>query len=293
MESTDYGAIARSAGLERVGSRPPLLTYIGQVWQRRAFAMTLAQYRIRAANEQNRLGLAWVVIRPLLNAVVYGLIFGVVLKTANNGPGLPNFIPYLIVGVFIFEFFSDSFADGSKAITRNAQLVSSLSFPRILLPISMVLQSLFELIPMIAVMLAIVLIAGEPVTFAWLMLVPILALFTLFNAGVAFIAARLTVHFRDFSQIVPFITRLMFYTTGIFFSVETYLTDPNLKHGETLLFLVRLNPVHDYIALARGALVEYSPVVSMHWIVAIVGAFAFFIFGFIYFWKAEEQYGRD
>jgi teichoic acid transport system permease protein len=291
VEETDFGAIARSAGLERVGSRPPLLTYIKQVWERRAFALTLAQYRIRAANEQNRLGLAWVVIRPLLNAVVYGVIFGVVLQTAKGGPTDPAFIPFLIVGVFMFEFFSDSFSDGSKSITRNAQLVSSLSFPRILLPISMVLQSLFELIPMMAVMLAIVLISGEPVTFAWLMLIPILALFTLFNAGVAFIAARLTVHFRDFSQIVPFITRLMFYTTGIFFSVEEYLS--KLKDGELLLFIVRLNPVHDYIALARGMLVEYSVVDPMHWIVAIVGAFAFFIFGFIYFWKAEEQYGRD
>jgi teichoic acid transport system permease protein len=290
VEETDFGAIARSAGLERVGSRPPLLTYIKQVWERRAFALTLAQYRIQSANEQNRLGLAWVVIRPILNAVVYGLIFGVLLKTAPDpalGP-VPQFIPYLIVGVFIFEYFSDAFSDGSKSIVRNAQLVKSLSFPRILLPIASVLQSLFELLPMIVVMLGIVLLSGEPVTAAWLMVIPILALMTLFNAGVAFIAARLTVHFQDFSQIVPFITRLMFYGTGIFFSLEQFL-----KPYPTILFIARLNPVHDYIALARGVLVRNSEIVPLHWIVAIVGAFVVFIAGFIYFWKAEEQYGRD
>jgi teichoic acid transport system permease protein len=288
VENTDYGAIARSAGLERVGSRPSLLSYIKQAWQRREFAVALAQYRIQAANEQNRLGLAWVVIRPILSATIYGIIFGFVLKTATTGPGQPNFIPFLIVGVFLFEFFSDSFSDGAKSITKYTQLVKSLSFPRILLPVASVLQSLFELVPMVFVMLLIVVVAGEPITWAWFMLIPILILLALFNSGIAFISARITVHFRDFSQIVPFITRLMFYTTGVFFSVEEMLA----KYPE-LVFIARLNPVHDYIALARGVLVENSVVVPMHWIVAIIAAFGVFIFGFIYFWRAEEQYGRD
>ena len=289
MESTDYGAIARSAGLERVGSRPSFFRYVKYVWERRQFALTLAQFRIQSANEQNRLGLAWVIIRPILTAVVYGVIFGVVLQTAPKAPGAPAFIPFLIVGVFIFEFFSDAFTDGSKSIIRSAQLVKSLSFPRILLPIAVVAQGFFELIPILAVMLAIVLLAGETISVAWLMLIPILMLMTLFNLGVAFIAARITVHFRDFTQIVPFITRLFFYSTGIFISLEEYLVDK----PEWMLFVARLNPVHDYIALARGVLIENSPIVPMHWIVAIVGAVVFFIFGFIYFWKAEEQYGRD
>jgi len=289
VESTDYGAIARSAGLERVGSRPSFFRYVKYVWERRQFALTLAQFRIQSANEQNRLGLAWVIIRPILTAVVYGVIFGVVLKTAPKAPDAPAFIPFLIVGVFIFEFFSDAFTDGSKSIIRSAQLVKSLSFPRILLPIAVVAQGFFELIPILAVMLAIVLLAGETISVAWLMLIPILMLMTLFNLGVAFIAARITVHFRDFTQIVPFITRLFFYSTGIFFSLEEYLVDK----PEWMLFVARLNPVHDYIALARGVLIENSPIVPMHWIVAIVGAVVFFVFGFIYFWKAEEQYGRD
>jgi len=287
VDDTDYGAIARSAGLERVGSRPPLLTYIAQTWERRAFAVTLARYRIEAANQQNRLGLAWVVIRPLLNAIVYGVIFGVVLQTAKN-IGAPAFIPYLIVGVFIFEYFSDSFSDGSKSITSNSQLVKSLSFPRILLPIASILQSLFELLPMLVVMVVILLLAGEPLTLSWLLVIPILGLMTLFNAGVAFIAARLTVHFRDFSQIVPFITRIMFYSTGIFFSLDQQLA----KYPE-LLFIARLNPVHDFIALVRGATIEFSPIEPIFWVVALVGSVAFFVFGFIFFWRAEEEYGRD
>jgi teichoic acid transport system permease protein len=285
VEETDYGAIARSAGLTRVGSRPTLSSYISETWQRRAFAVTLARYRIEAANQQNRLGLAWVVIRPLLNAVVYGVIFGIIL-TDSTRPA--NFIPFLVVGVFIFEFFSDAFLDGAKSITSNAQLVKSLSFPRILLPIASVIQSVLELVPMLVVMIGIVLISGEPVTANWLLAIPILALMTLFNAGVAFIAARLTVHFRDFTQIVPFITRILFYASGIFFSIDLVLADQ-----PAILAIAQLNPVHDFIALIRGAFVSGSIVYPFYWTVVGVSAVVVFVFGFIYFWRAEEQYGRD
>ncbi|MDM4762728.1 ABC transporter permease [Galbitalea sp. SE-J8] len=286
MDVTDYASLARDAGLARVGARPHLFAYLAEAWSRRAFAVTLASYRIRAANEENRLGLAWVVLGPLLNAVVYGVIFGVFLHTApNNGPA---FIPYLIVGVFIFAFFSDSFSDGAKSVIANAALVKSLSFPRILLPLSSVLQSLFEVIPMVVLMLAIVAVFGEPVTVAWLAVIPVLVLMTMFNTGVALIAARITTHFRDFRQFIQFITRIMFYTTGVFFSLEQYLQgDP------ALLFIARLNPVHDYIALIRWATVLHSPFDPIFWIIGSVGAVAFFVFGIVYFWAGEETYGRD
>ncbi|CAN5285035.1 ABC transporter permease [soil metagenome] len=283
MNETDYGEIARAAGLAKVGGRPPLGEYIRDAWRRRDFAITLAQYRIRANNEENRLGLAWVVLKPLLNAIVYGVIFGIVLQTSK---GVHNYIAFLIVGVFIFEFFSDALSDGSKSVVSNAQLVRSLAFPRILLPVAYVLQSLFELIPMIVVMFAIVLISGETPSFRWLMIIPVLVMMSFFNAGIAFIVARITVHLRDFAQIVQFVTRLFFYSTGVFFPLENFLK------GD-LLFVARLNPVHDYIALSRWALIDNSPTSPMFWYVGIVAAIVFFIGGLIFFWWAEEEYGRD
>lgn len=277
--------MARANGLARIGARPSLGSYLREAWNRRAFAITLARYRIEAKNGQNRLGLAWVVLRPLINATVYGVVFGIVLAS-NTRPD--NFIPFLVVGVFMFEFFSKSFSDGAKSITSNAQLVRSLSFPRILLPLSTVMQQILELIPMLLVMFIIVIVFGEPITWNWFILVPALLLMTMFNTGIALISARLTVHIRDVTQIIPFVTRIMFYTTGIFFSVEKVLADQPI-----LLTIARLNPVHDYIALIRYAVVTGSPMDSIYWIAGSIGAFAFLIFGVIFFWHAEEQYGRD
>lgn len=284
MTDTDYAALAREHGLKRVGARPPLHHYIRETWQRRAFAFTLARYRLEARNGQNRLGLAWVVLRPLINAAVYGVVFGLILAR-DSRPA--NFIPFLVVGVFIFEFFSKSLSEGAKSIANNAQLVRSLSFPRVLLPISIVIQQILELVPMVVVMLIIVLVFGEPITLNWLLLVPVLAIMALFNFGVAFIAARLTVHLRDLTQILPFVTRIMFYSTGIFYSIDKVLKD------SPLLLVAQLNPVHDFIALVRFSVVSGTVIQPWFWLVIVASSLVFAVGGFIFFWLAEEQYGRD
>jgi teichoic acid transport system permease protein len=277
--------IAKRFGLPRVGVRPPLGRYLVEAWRRRAFAATLAGYRIQSENERNRFGLAWVVIKPLLNALVYGLVFGLILPSDTRPD---NFIPYLLVGVFIFEFFSASLSDGSKAITSNARLVQSLSFPRILLAFAVVLEQIFRLIPIVVVLLLLLLLFGETPSWTWLLLVPILMVMAVFNAGVAMIAARMSVHFRDIQQVIPFGTRLIFYTSSIFFSVDLIFAE-----RPTLLAIAHANPVYEFIALCREVLIAGPPVPPQLWWWAALWTVGVFLFGLVFFWYAEERYGRE
>jgi teichoic acid transport system permease protein len=277
--------LAKRFGLPRVGVRPPLGRYLVEAWHRRAFAATLATYRIQSENERNRLGLAWVVIRPLLNALVYGLVFGLILSSDTRPD---NFIPYLLVGVFVFEFFSASLSDGSKAITSNAKLVQSLSFPRILLPFAVILEQIFRLIPIIVLLLILLVLFGEPPRWSWLLIVPILLVMAVFNAGVAMIAARMSVHFRDIQQVIPFGTRLVFYTSSIFFSVDLIFAN-----RPALLAIAHANPVYEFIALSRDVLIEGPPVPPHLWWWAALWTVGLFLFGVVFFWYAEERYGRE
>lgn len=285
MTDIDYDKIAADAGLERVGARPPLSKYLAELWTRRHFAYTLAGYRIRATMSENRLGLGWIVLRPVMTAVIFGTIFGVILK-ADSRP--TNFIPFLVTGVFVFEFFSSSFSKGAKAITSNAALVRSLSFPRMLLPLASVIQQVFELFPVIAVMGIIVVLSGEPITWNWLLVPAILAIMTMFNLGVALISARLTVHLRDVTQIIPMITRILFYSSGIFYSIDLVLADK-----PEILRLVPLNPVYDFIALIRAQMVTGNEAHLSEWVIASGAAVLTLFVGVIFFWRAEERYGRD
>lgn len=294
MTEYDYAAIARDAGLPRVGARPPLREYLTEMWHRRHFAATLSRFRIESSLAQNRLGLAWVVLNPLLQAGLYGLIFGVIMPSSSRPEG---FLPFLVTGFFIFTFFSQSFGQGAKSITGNASLVRSLSFPRMLLPISAVLQQLYQLVPMLGVLLVILLGFGEFPRWSWLLAIPVLILMTMFNLGVAFIAARLTVHIRDVTQIIPLITRVLFYLTGIFYSLELVLAGKN----PALLTIAHINPVYSYVALVRNALLgpavdkdgNVVPYPDILWATAGISAVVFLVVGFIFFWKAEERYGHE
>jgi teichoic acid transport system permease protein len=287
---------AAAAGLVQLGGRPPLLAYIRELWNRRAFAFELARSRFRAQNEANRLGAAWVILTPLINAAVYGFVFGILLPSKSRPQ---HFLPFLVVGVFTFAFFSGCFSDGAKSIIGNRGLVRTLHFPRAVLPIASVLQKLLELAAMTFVMCVIVLLSGEPPSLRWLRIFPAFFLMALFCSGVAFFAARMTIHVQDIAQLIPFITRLIFYVSGIFFAVGHKFSG----RGE-LTVLLKGNPLNVYITLIRDSVLTRDRIVNgkpaegiaagMHtWEMGAVWGVILFVTGFIFFWRAEGLYGRD
>ena len=268
-----------------MGARPPLKHYLVEVWQRRQFIYLLARYRIEAENQRNTFGMGWVLLTPLLNAAVYGLIFGVLL--AGSRP--PNFVSFLIIGVFLFQFFQGSFTSGAKAITSNNALVQSLNFPRMSLPLSAVMQRFLAFVPTLGIMAVIVMMTGQKPQWQWLAMAPLVVLFFIFNAGLAMITARLTVHFRDLSEFLPVITRLIFYTTGIFFSF-----DVRFKDHPTVLKIVDFQPIHEFLDLGRTLMLSGPgyDVKEIYWLYATIWSIAIFAAGVTFFWAAEERYGR-
>lgn len=281
---TDTAASVEENGLHKVGARLPLWTYLRETWDRRDFMWTMALYRLQSENERNRLGMGWVLLRPMLNALIYGLIFGLIL--GDNRPH--NFVPYLLTGVFIFDFFTNSMLAGGRSIINNFQLVRSLSFPRLVLPISVILQQFLTFLPAVGMMLVLSVAFGSPPTLKWFLLIPLVLLFALFNMGVALVMARLTVHFRDLSQFVPYINRILFYTAGVFFDPAQVLAPyPHLRA------VFEWYPLHHVLALGRGILVEGYSIDPAYWIRLSVWAVGLCVAGVVYFWAAEERYGRD
>jgi len=283
MSLAEYAA---REGLHKVGGRPPLGRYLRDVWRRRRFIYSLARFRIEAENGQNRLGMGWVVLKPILNAAVYGTIFGILLG-ARNRPD--QFVLFLVIGVFFFEYFSSCFTSGAKSITKNTHLVQSLSFPRMSLPLALVTQRLLQFVPMLVIMIALVLAFGNAPRWDWLLLIPLLGLFSVFNVGLTLITARLTVHFRDLTQLLPFVARFFFYTSGTFFSVEK-----RFGHNDTIMAIADVQPIHEFMELARSVLLTGPEYVidSRYWLFTAAWAFSVLVIGTIYFWAAEERYGR-
>lgn len=276
-------AVPSTAGLTELGTRPPLGGYLADTWRLRAFAFRLAGSRLISGLLPNRLGVLWIVLKPLSLAIVYGTVFHFIL----SGSARPaNFVQYLIVGVFVFEFFTGCFGSGSKAITSNAKLVQSFGFPRILLPISVVLEQAMRMVPVVLLLGILLLIFGEPISWSWLLMIPFFAVMAVFNLGVALVVARISVRIRDVQQLIPIINRVLFYASGIFFNVDGALAD-----FPTLLTIVHLVPTYEFIAIARDVLLAGYSAPLIAWVAAPIWALVMIVGGVIFFWRAEARYG--
>ena len=277
--------VAPAPGLHRAGARLPIDEYTRRLWQRRWFVVGYSTASNAVGYERSFLGQAWQLLTPVLNILVYYLIFGVILHTNR---GIHNFVAFLAVGVFFFGFLTASLNSGTRSITTNLGLVRALQFPRAVLPLSTTLVALLRLLNSLLILLPIVLLTGEPLTWHWLELVPVIAMQSLFCLGLAFFAARIGTRIPDMVQILPFVTRLWLYLSGVMFSVQSFTR----SHPGVLTIILKYNPGGVYLSLARHALLIDNPVSRSTWVAGLAWAVVPLAMSYLYFWRGEEEYGN-
>jgi teichoic acid transport system permease protein len=274
--------LARELGLKKVGGRPPLGKYLTQIWERRHFAISLARGKAYTQNQGGYLGQLWAILTPLLWAALYFCVFGLLLKVNRN---IEHFAVFLVTGLFIIRFISSSMVHASTSIEKNTNLIASLQFPRALIPISSAMADFLQLLPAIVVLLSVALINGEPIRWQMILLIPAVLLAYTFATGLALIAARLVSEVSDLSNLIPFVNRMLFYVSGVFFSIDRYgqgWFGTTMKH----------QPFAVYLELGRSALLQEFPVDPLMWLWGLMWAAVTCGLGFIYFWRAEAKYGR-
>lgn len=288
----ELASLAGQHGLSVAGARPPLFKYIHDTWNYRHFTSAFSTAGVVSALGQHRLGRLWQVLTPLSNAAVYYLIFGVIINT-SRGLDSKIFLAYLCIGVFFFTFTSQAVQQGVQSITKNVGMIRALHFPRAALPISSTLTQLQNLLASMLVLIAIVLITGQPIRWQWLLLLPALLLQSIFNGGLAMIMARVGNKITDLKQVLPFIIRTWMYASGVMYPATTF--DRNLPGP--LAHLALANPLVVFIEIARRSLLilpkkEMVLTWPSLWILAVGWAVVLGIGGFIYFWMGEQEYGR-
>lgn len=277
-------SLAKANRLVELGSRPPFRTYVADLWRRRSFLWTLSQAEADEKNSQDRLGVLWTVLNPLLLVCSYYLIFGVLFGTKRN---VPNFIGYLSIGVVVFGFTSSAMTKGTRSIINNTGLVRALRFPRALLPLSATLTDLITLLPALGVLLVLMVVTGEPITWHWLLLPLALAIQGLILAGLVLMGARLLNISRDLGNLIPVAIRLLRYVSGVFFDIAQ-----RMDNHPTGAHIMQLQPFALPIDLVRQCLMESQPINWHHWLVGIAWAVGLFGAGVWIFWWDEAKYGR-
>lgn len=286
----ELAELAARHGLTVSGARPTLGAYVRQLWGRRHFITAFATAKLTAQYSQAKLGQIWQIMTPLLNATVYYFIFGILMNTKKN---VEDFVPFLVTGVFIWTFTASSITAGTRAISGNLGLVRALHFPRASLPVALALQQLQQLLFSLGALVLILIGFGQFPRPSWLLAIPALLLQAVFNTGLSMVVARLAARTPDIAQLTPFVLRTWMYASGVMWSIDKLLKGDRVPH--LVKVALECNPAAVFIDLMRFALIDSFSGAQLPphvWAVATGWALVCGVGGFVYFWKAEELYGR-
>jgi teichoic acid transport system permease protein len=195
--------------------------------------------------------------------------------------------------VFIWTFTANSITSGTRAISGNLGLVRALHFPRAALPVALALQQVQQLLFSLGALIVILAAFGQLPTASWLLAVPALVLQAVFNTGLSMAMARVAARTPDVSQLMPFLLRTWMYGSGVMWSVDKVIGDRDLPQLAALA--LQYNPAALYIDLVRFAFIDSFTADRLPphvWAAALLWAVLCGAGGLLYFWQAEERYGR-
>lgn len=276
-------AIVLSTGVHELNTKTPLTEYLRQILDRREFILADARSRALRSTQDFRFWRFWLIVTPLINAAMYGLLFGILLNTSR---GIDNFIGFVVIGTTFFGFLTALMNSGRTIIRSSKGFMQAFAFPRAALVLSQSLRLFYDSLPpaIIAILVGLCAQWGKFPGWTILLIVPLFLLLHLFGTGIALVVARVAAFFPDISAILRFFTRAWFYTSGIFFSVDRWVNHPVIAE------IMEANPAYIFLQALRGAALYGVPPSVEDWGKMLIWSLGFFIFGLVFFWRAEQRY---
>ena len=259
---------------------------LADIWAYRGLLLSLGLRDVKLRQKQTLLGIAWVVLQPVLSAGVLTAVFGLVVAVPT--PGSIPFFVFAYIGQMGWSLFSLAVARTSGSLVGNTALVMKIYFPRPILPLAGVVAGLVDFgisfvlaVPMIAVY------GHGGINFPIAVLAGISLV--LLATGVGFLFSSLSVRFRDVLLILPFLVQLGLFASPVAYSLA--VARDNLSARSPGYFaLYMLNPLASLIEAFRWALLGEGLFVMRSFAVAVVLSWVIFVAGFVAFRSAEGTF---
>ncbi|MBM3700832.1 MAG: ABC transporter permease [Actinobacteria bacterium] len=254
--------------------------YFKDLWRYRELFYFLSWRDILVRYKQTVIGIAWSVLRPVITMVIFTIVFGRIAKL----PSVDAPYPILVFTALLpWLFFSSALSDSSNSLIGNANMISKIYFPRMILPASAVIVALIDFF-ISFILLGIIMLWYRFVPSWKIVFMPLFLLLALIvSLGAGFLLSALNVKYRDFKYIVPFIIQFGLYASPVGFSSDVI---PNKWR-----FLYSINPMVGVIDGFRWSIIGkgvefYIP----GFLISIFLAILLFLIGIIYFRKTEKTF---
>jgi len=257
---------------------------LGALIERRELLGDFAWRQLRSRYKGSVLGFGWNFLIPLLQLVVFWILFGVLLGTRpRTETGEQSYEVFLFVGLLPWTFFANSLQTGAAAIVSNATIVKKVRLPLQLLPAASVLSSLANFLLSLVVLFIVLAVFGprHPEGLLWLPL--LIAVQIVMNLGLAYLLSALDVFYRDVEHILGVVLLAWYFLTPVLYPIS-------VANNPTELFLLQLNPMTGVIVGYQRALLDGLPPDWPTFAYSAAVALVLFVVGFAYFRHTKDDF---
>ena len=255
------------------------------LWHYRELLYILAWRDISVRYKQTVIGISWTLLQPLLQMVVMVIVFSTLAKLPSEGNA-----PYallVIAAMLPWQFFASAVSAASASIVGNANLISKVYFPRMIIPAAAVATSFVDFLFSLAILAALMLWYGYPPSWRLLTLPVFMLLAVLAAFGPGLLITALNAEYRDFRYVIPFVVQFGLYISPVGFS-STVVRE---NFGETLFLLYSLNPMVGVIdgfrwAILGGEVKLHLPALAISFLLSG----CFLVLGARYFRRLERTF---
>jgi ABC-2 type transport system permease protein len=210
-------------------------------------ATTLAVTEFKLRFFGSALGYLWQLMRPLL---LFGVLYFVFTEFVKVGKAVDFYPVVLLTNIVLFTFFLEGTGGAVGSVVEREALVRKIQFPRMAIPVSVVLTASFNLALNLLVVLIFALASGVSPRVSWLQAIPLVALLGILTSGTAMLLSALYVRFRDVRPIWDVFSQALFYATPVIYTIDALDKSPWIKH------LIMSNPLAAILEQMRHAVID-------------------------------------
>jgi ABC-2 type transport system permease protein len=228
-----------------ISARPNPSALGGDLRRFWSLTYTLAATDFKLRFFGSALGYLWTLIRPLL---LFGVLYFVFTQVVRFGDDIKNYPVYLLSAIMLFTFFAESTSRGVTSLVERENLLRKVRFPRMVIPLSVTLNALFNLGLNLIVVFVFVLASGIEPRWSWLELIPLIGLLVALATGVTMLLSALYVRYRDMQPIWEVVLQVLFYASPVIY-VTSALPD-NIERESMI------SPISAVLTQMRHALID-------------------------------------
>ena len=235
------------------------------------------------------LGYLWTLVRPLL---LFGVIYVVFTEIVRFGAGVEHYPVYLLTSIVLFSFFGEATSRGVTSLVERENLLRKIRFPRLVIPLSVALASLFNLLANMIAVFVFVFISGIDPRPDWVQVPLLIAMLVVLATGVTMLVSALYVRYRDMDPIWEVALQVLFYASPILY-VITFVPEEFRK-------LAASNPIATILTQMRHALIDENaptaPTVLGGWVELLIPVgivVAIFVVGFWVFFRETPRIAEN